>query len=78
MFPSIIIKQHCDRVTKVGGRVMGATSCLDRAAAHWAALGCTRTYVPTGLLVKNCTSSYTMTALCSGAMALWIAIMAVA
>ena len=40
MFPSVDIKPHCDRVTKVGGRVMGATSCLDRAA-HWAALGCT-------------------------------------
>ena len=41
MFPSVIIKPHCDRVTKVGGRVMGATSCLDRAAPpriglHWA------------------------------------------
>ena len=45
VFPSVIIKPHCDRVTKVGGRVMGATSCLDRAAAHWAALGCTRTYL---------------------------------
>ena len=45
MFPSVITKPHCYRVTKVGGRVMGATSCLDRAAAHWAALGCTRTYL---------------------------------